>query len=69
MKEQLIEALKRLARGHVDAAEQVAELLMPEPETFAVDVEPFIPSRAEMDKAALDAVIGSPISAPKKKAK
>ncbi|MBA3773820.1 MAG: hypothetical protein H0X13_15420 [Ramlibacter sp.] len=31
MKQDLIEALKRLARGHVDAAEAVAEMLMPEP--------------------------------------
>ena len=30
MKHDLIEALKRLGRGHVDAAETVADLLMPD---------------------------------------
>ena len=29
MRDELIEALQRLARGHVDAAETIADLIMP----------------------------------------
>lgn len=35
MKQDLIEALKQLARGRLDAAETVADLLMPEWPEFA----------------------------------
>lgn len=35
MKTELIEALKQLARGRVDAAETVADLLLPEPKEAA----------------------------------
>ena len=43
MKEQLIEALKQLGRGRIDAAEVIAELLMPEKvkspaEAYAVEL-------------------------------
>ena len=44
MKQDLIEALKRLARGHVDAAEAVADLLMPESKA---DVKPPVDKRAK----------------------
>ena len=37
-KHELIEALKMLGRGRIDAAEIIAEILMPEPKTFTVDV-------------------------------
>ena len=36
MKQDLIEALKQLGRGRIDAAEVIADLLMPEPETIDV---------------------------------
>lgn len=36
MKQDLIEALKQLGRGRIDAAEAIAEMLMPEPK--AVDL-------------------------------
>jgi len=37
-KEQLIEALKMLGRGRIDAAELIADHLMPAPKTIAVEV-------------------------------
>ena len=37
-KTELIEALQMLARGRIDAAEAIAELLMPEPKTISVAV-------------------------------
>ena len=37
-KPELIEALKMLARGRLDAAETIAEMLMPEPKTITVEV-------------------------------
>ena len=37
-KDELIEALKMLGRGRVDAAETIAEILMPEPKTITVEV-------------------------------
>ena len=37
-KEQLTEALKMLARGRIDAAETIAEFLMPESKTFKMGV-------------------------------
>jgi hypothetical protein len=38
MKQALIEALKQLARGRIDAAQEVADLLMPE--AFVADLAP-----------------------------
>ena len=38
MKTELIEQLKRLGMGRMDAAEAIAELLMPEPTTFDVSL-------------------------------
>jgi hypothetical protein len=38
VKQQLIEQLKNLGRGRIDAAEAIAELLMPEPTTFDVSL-------------------------------
>ena len=37
-KEKLIEALKMLARGRIDAAETIADMLMPETKTIMVKV-------------------------------
>ena len=37
-KEQLIEALKMLGRGRIDAAEAIADHLMPTPKTVMVEV-------------------------------
>jgi len=45
-KEQLVEALKMLGRGRIDAAEALAEYMMPTPKTFAVDV-PSAPKKAK----------------------
>lgn len=45
-KEQLIEALKMLGRGRIDAAEAIAEHLMPTPKTIAVEV-PSAPKKAK----------------------
>ena len=38
MKTELIDQLKRLGMGRMDAAEAIAELLMPEPTTFDVSL-------------------------------
>lgn len=37
-KQELIEALKQLGRGRIDAAETIAELLMPEPKAEVVQL-------------------------------
>ena len=37
-KEQLIEALKMLGRGRIDAADALAEYMMPTPKTVVVEV-------------------------------
>ena len=37
-KDELIEALKALGRGRIDAAEAIAEVLMPEAKTVQVEV-------------------------------
>ena len=39
-KDQLTELLKSLGRGRLDAAEQIAELLLPEAKTVTVELPP-----------------------------
>ena len=45
-KEELIEALKMLGRGRIDAAEAIAEHMMPTPKTVVVEV-PSAPKKAK----------------------
>lgn len=49
-KEELIEALKMLARGRIDAAEAVADLLMPDDKTNTVDVPDALMSPEQVAK-------------------
>lgn len=50
MKQELIELLKQLARGRIDAAEAIADLLMPDDKTFTVDVPDALLSPAQVAK-------------------
>jgi hypothetical protein len=52
MKQELIEALKQLGRGRIDAAEAIAELLMPEPVTFSVPLAALPVTIVTADNAA-----------------
>lgn len=45
-KEQLTEALKMLARGRLDAAETIAEMLCPEPAIVVVELSDALTEKA-----------------------
>lgn len=57
-KTELIEALRLLARGHMSAAELVADLLMPEPVTFEVPL-PADDAVAEVYHDHADAIVSA----------
>lgn len=52
MKQDLIDQLKRLGMGRLDAAEAIAELLMPEAKTVDVNV-PLAELQAALDAGAV----------------
>jgi hypothetical protein len=72
MKQQLIEQLKRLAMGRVDAAEALADLLMPKPAKAAKGAAPADEPAAEAEpvaEPAAEAAAAVPVKTTKAKKK